>query len=182
MNYPDLLRDYYTRMDSRTRLRWGIGIASLLVLAIVLAGINTRVALLVKKRAVREADLAEMLVLKQRYQEANAGSQKLANRLAATRPDDSPAKIIDEIGIKGKGSQVKQVKGETRPGYVEDAAEARIDGLSANEAVNLVCRLEKGTRPVIIKEALIKTRFDDPSKLDLTLTIALLKPAPQGQK
>ena len=118
----------------------------------------------------------------QRYQEASAGAQKLANRMAATRSDDSPAKIIDEIGIKGKGSQVKQVKGETRPGYVEDAAEARIDGLSANEAVNLIYRLEKGTKPVIIKKALIKTRFDDPSRLDLTLTIALLKPAPQGQK
>ena len=182
MKYPDLLMDYYRQMDSRTRLRWGVGLACLLVLVLALSGINARVALLMKKRTVREADIADMLILKQRYQEANAGAQKLANRMAATRPDDSPAKLIDEIGIKGKGSQIRSVKGETRGGYVEDAAEVRIDGLSANEAVNLIYRLEKGAKPVIVKKTLIKTRFDDPAKLDLVLTIALLKPATQGQK
>lgn len=182
MKYLDLLRENFNRMESTTRLRWGIGLACCLLMLIFLTALNTRVALLMKKRGAREADIAEMLILKQRYLEANAGAQKLANRMAATRPDDSPAKIIDEIGIKGKGSQFKQVKGETRGGYTEDAAEARIDGLSGNEAVNLIFRLEKGSKPVIIKKALIKTRFDDPAKLDLTLTLALLKPAPQGQK
>jgi len=182
MKYLDLLMDTYNRMESRTRIRWGTGLAFLLLLAVILVGLNSRVALLVKKRAAREADIAEMLLLKQRYLDANAAAQKLANRMEATRPDDSPAKIIDEIGIKGKGSQFKQVKGETRGGYLEDAAEARIEGLTANEAINLVYRLEKGTRPVAIKKAVIKTRFDDPAKLDLTLTLALLKPAPLGQK
>jgi general secretion pathway protein M len=182
MKYPDLHIDTYNRMERRTRVRWGVGLAFLLLLAIILVGLNARVTLLVKKRAAREADIAEMILLKQRYHDANAAAQKLSNRMEATRPDDSPAKIIDEIGIKGKGSQFRQVKGETRGGYLEDAAEARIEGLTANEAVNLVYRLEKGTRPVAIKKAVIKTRFDDPAKLDLTLTLALLKPAPQGQK
>ncbi len=182
MRQLDLLIENYRAMESRTRLRWGIGIAAVLILALLYSAANARVAFLVKKRAARETDVAEMLVLKSRYQEASAGAQRLANRMAATRPDDSPAKIIDEIGIKGKGSQVKQVKGEERSGYVEDAAEVKLDGLSANEAVNLLYRLEKGGRPVVVKKALIKTRFDDPAKLDLTLTVALLKPAPQGRK
>jgi general secretion pathway protein M len=54
--------------------------------------------------------------------------------------------------------------------------------VTANEAVNLLHRLEKGSKPVVINKALIKSRFDDPSKLDLTLTIALLKSAPQGRQ
>jgi general secretion pathway protein M len=182
MNYLNLLKENFGRLDSKTRIRLGAGVAFLLVLAIILTGLNGRVALLKKKRASRENDLAEMMVLKQRYQEANAVAQNLANRMAATKADDSPAKIIDEIGIKGTGSQFKQIKGEPHAGYVEDAVEARIDGLTANEAVNLVYRLEQGSKPVVIKKALIKTRFDDPAKLDLTLTIALLKPAPKGQK
>jgi general secretion pathway protein M len=181
MSYLSLLMENVNRLDSRTRVRWGIGLACLLLLAILLTALNGRVALLAKKRTIREADLAEMMVLKHRFQEANTVSQQLTNRMAATRADDSPAKIIDEIGIKGKGSQFKQIKGESRSGYVEDAVEARIDGLSANEAVNLIYRLENGPKPVIIKKALIKTRFDDPTKLDLTLSIALLKPA-QGKK
>ena len=98
------------------------------------------------------------------------------------RPDDSPAKIVEEIGIKGRNSQIKPVKGAEIPGYVEDAADVKIEGLSANELANLLFRLEKGPRPVTVKKALIKQRFDDPAKLDLSLTIALIKPAPAGPR
>ena len=182
MNYLNLLREQYHRLDSRDRLRIGIGIAALLLLAILLTAANDRIGRLKKSLAAREAAVVEMLVLKQRYQEANAVAQRLTNRLAATRPDDSPAKLIEEIGIKGKGSQIKPLKGEERRGYLEDAAEIKMEGLSANEAVNLIYRLEKGAKPVLIKKALLKTRFDDPARLDLTLTVALLKAAPQGQR
>ncbi len=177
MSRHNLLREWYHRLSGQDRLRLGIGIAVLLFLAILLSTANDRIGGLRKKLAAREKDVAEMLVLKQRYLEASAVSQKLANRLSATRPDDSPAKLIEEIGIKGKSSQVKPVKGEEGNGFMEDAAEVRLEGVSANEAINLLYRLEKGTKPVVIKKALLKTRFDDPSRLDLTLTIALLKPA-----
>lgn len=169
-------------MDSRTRQRAGIGIAVLLAILVILSVINGRIDALERKRARREADVAEMMRLKLRYQEANVGAQRLANRLMATRPDDSPAKVVEEIGIKGRSSQIKPVKGDDIPGYVEDAAELKMEGLSANEAVNLIYRLEKGTRPVTVKKANIKQRFDDPSRLDLTLTIALIKPAPAGAR
>ena len=182
MKILDLLIEQYRAMESRTRLRWGVGIALLLILALLYSAANVRVALLLKKRTAREADVSEMLVLKQRFREASVDSQKLANRMASTRPDDSPAKLIDEIGIKGKSSQIRPLKGEERGGTIEDAAEVKLEGVSANEAVNLVFRLEKGNKPVVIKKALLKTRFDDPAKLDLTLTVALLKPAPQGRK
>ena len=182
MNYLRLLFEQYRNLDSATRLRWGIGIAAVLALAIILSAANTQIVRLTAKRAAREKDVAEMLILKQRYQVVKIGAQKVANRLAAVRPDDSPAKLIEEIGIKGKNSQIKPVKGDETPGYVDDAAEVKIDGLTTNETVNLLHRLEKGSRPVIIKKALLKTRFDDPSRLDLTLTIALLKAAPTGQR
>ena len=182
MKYLHLLIETYNNMDDKTRLRWGMGIAASLLLAVLLSTANSQVARLEKKRAAREADITEMLMLKFRFQEANAGAQKLANRLAATRPDDSPAKIIEEIGIKGKNTQIKPVKGEDMPGFVEDAAEVKIEGLTANEAVNLLFRLEKGAKPVTIKRALIKARFDDPAKLDLTLTVALIKAAQQGAR
>ncbi|MBJ6750784.1 general secretion pathway protein GspM [Geomonas anaerohicana] len=168
-------------LDQRTRQRIGIAIAVVLAIIVLLSAANSRISALEKKRAAREADIAEMMRLKLRYQEANQGAQRLANRLMATKPDDSPAKIVEEIGIKGRASQIKSVKGDDIPGYVEDAAELRMEGLSANEAVNLIYRLEKGARPVTVKKALIKQRFDDPSKLDLTLTIALIKPAPAGK-
>jgi general secretion pathway protein M len=169
-------------LDSRTRLRIGMFLAAFLVIVIGLSAINSRISALEKKRTSRESDVTEMMRLKLRYQAASAGAQRLTNRLLATKADDSPAKIIEEIGIKGRGSQIKPVKGEDIPGYVEDAADVKIEGLSANETANLLYRLEKGARPVTVKKALIKQRFDDPSKLDVSLTIALIKPAPAGTK
>jgi len=182
MKYLNVLAGWYHRLESRDRLRIGIGIALLLLLLIIISAANDRIDRLRKKLAAREAEVAEMLVLKQRFLEANSLAQKLANRLAATRPDDSPARVIDEIGIKGKSSQIRPIKVEERNGYLEDSAEVKIEGLTANEAVNLLFRLEHGNRPVIIKRSLLKARFDEPSRLDLALTIALLKPSLQGQR
>jgi len=182
MNYLNMLTEWYHRLESRDRLRLGIAIALLLLLAIIFSAANDRIDRLRKKLAGRETDVAEMLVLKQRYLEAHRVSQRFANRLSATRSDDSPARVIEEIGIKGKGSQIRPIKMEERGDFLEDVAEVKIDGLTTNEAVNLIFKLEKGSRPVIIKRALLKTRFDDPSHLDLSLTIALLKTARQGQR
>jgi general secretion pathway protein M len=182
MKYLDLLREHYGNMDQRTRLRWGIGIALGLLFLILFTTANERIAALEKKRKTREADLVEMMALKHRYLSAKITSQQFAGRLASTRADDSPAKIIEETGIKGKSSRITPLKVEARGGFIEDAAEVKIEGLSANESVNLLYRLEKGGRPILVKKANLKTRFDDPSRLDVTLTVALLKAAPQGQR
>jgi len=176
------LRDRFTAMEPAARLSIGGVIALLLLLTILYSTLHDQIRKLERKRVSREAALTEMMLLQQRHREASSGAQKLANRLSAVTTDDSPAKLLDEIGIKGKSTQIKPLKGEERPGFLEDAAEIRIEGLSANEAVNLLHRLEKGTKPVVIKHANLKTRYDDPAKLDLTLTIALLKPAPQEKR
>jgi general secretion pathway protein M len=167
-------------VDTRTRQRIGIVLAAVLIVLVGLSAMNSRISALEKKRAAREADVADMMRLKFRYQMASMVSQQLQGRLMATKPDDSPAKVIEEIGIKGRNSQIKPAKGDDIPGYQEDAADVKIEGLSANEATNLIYRIEKGTRPVTIKKAYIKQRFDDASKVDVSLTIALIKPAPAG--
>jgi len=180
--YLELLKEQYESLDQRTRLQWGIGIALILLVVILFTTLNGRISALEKKRKARENDLVEMMTLKQRFLTAKLSSQRFAGRLAGVRADDSPAKIIEEIGIKGKSSKITPLKSEERGGFTEDSAEVKLDGLTLNEAVNLLYRLEKGTRPVLVKKANLKTRFDDPALLDLTLTIALLKPAPKGQR
>lgn len=182
MKYLVLLSEWYHRLDLRDRIRIGSGIALTLLLLIILSAANDRIGRMKKKLTAREAELAEMMVLKVRFLEARDISQRLSNRLAATRPDDSPARIIEETGIRGKGVQIRPIKGEELGGLMEDAAEVRIDGVTANEAVNLIFRLEKGNRPVLIRKALLKTRFDDPSRLDLAMTIALLRPSAGGER
>jgi len=170
--------EYGGNLDPRTRLRWGVGIAGILFAIILLGAVNGRIAALEKKRRARETDLMEMMTLKQRFLSARLAAHRFGGRMPGGGGGDTPAGIIEEIGIKGKSSRITPVKGEDG----EDVAEVKLEGLTANEAVNLLYRLEKGGRPVVVKKANMKTRYDDPSRLDLILTIAVLKPAPQGQR
>ena len=140
-------------MDQRTRLHWGIGISLILLVIILFTTLNERITVLEKKRKARENDLVEMMTLKQRFLAAKLASQRFAGRLAGVRADDSPAKIIEEIGIKGKSSKITPLKSEERGGFTEDSAEVKLDGLSLNEAVNLLYRLEKGARPVLSQKS-----------------------------
>ena len=164
-------------LDRRSRLWAGYAVIALLAAALGWSALAAKTAALERKRAAREAVLKELLPLKVAYRAAKLSSDQLLGRMAALRSDDTLARIIEEIGIKGKGIKIVPLKTEERNGTVEEAADVRIEGVTANEAVNLVYRLEKGTRPVLLKKTNLRVRFDDPTRFDLAMTIALLKPA-----
>lgn len=172
-----ILREHWQELEPRYRLWCGYAVILLLGLALAWSALATKVNELENKRKAREAVLKELMPLKVAYQTAKSYADQSAGRMAALRPDDTPAKIVEEIGIKGKGLKVAPAKGDERPGFVEDAAEIKIDGLTSNELLNVLYRVELGSRPLIVKKGTIRGRFDDPSKLDLTLTVALIKPA-----
>ena len=172
------LADAWRSLDSRSRLRFGCALIALLAVVLGWSALAAKTSELERKRAARETVLKELLPLKVAYRSARSTADQLAGRLATLRPDDTPAKIIEEIGIRGKGVKITPLKGEERNGVIEDAADVRIEGVTANEMVNLIYRLEKGSRPMAVKKANLRVRFDDPSRFDLTMTIALLKPVP----
>lgn len=173
----ELFRDTWQGLDSKTRLWCGYGLILLLAAAVGWSLLSDKVKTLEKKRSAREATLKELLPLKIMYQTARQSSDRLNGQSASLRPDDSPAKIIDEIGIKGKSVKILPIKGEDRVGFTEDAADIRIEGVTVNEAVNLLYRLENGSRPLVIKKTNLRIRFDDPSRCDMGVVLALLKPA-----
>lgn len=176
------IRQYLSSFNELTpavRLRFGIGIATLLALALLYSYARDQVTGMERLRSASEREITELLSLKQRYAEAAAIARRTANLQVSVRPDDSPAKLIEDIGIKGKGLQVKPLKSDERGGFVEEVAEVKIDSLTPNEAVNLLYRLEYGAKPVTVRKATFKTRFEDPSRLDLAMTIALRKGALQ---
>jgi general secretion pathway protein M len=178
MRLPANLLEVWRDLDRRSRLWWGYALIVLLAVALGWSALAARTAGLERKRAAREAVLKELLPLRVAYRSAKMISDQQAGKMATLRPDDTLARIIEETGIKGKGVKIAPLKGEERNGVVEDTADVRIEGLTANETVNLVYRLEKGSRLVLLKKANLRVRFDDPSRFDLAMTVALLKPAP----
>ena len=178
----DKIRSKWQDLDGRSRLQIGYALIALLAVAVGWSALDARVRELEKKRASRETVLKELLPLKSAYRSARLSSDQLSGRLASLAPEESPAKIIEDIGIKGKSVKIVPLKGEERSGFIEDAADIRIENISFNEAINLLYRLEKGTRPIVIKKCNIRARFDDPSRSDLVIDMALLKPAPGQAK
>jgi general secretion pathway protein M len=174
--------DAWRTLDSRTRLRAGYLLIALLAIALLWSALAEKTAQLERKRTAREAVLKELLPLKLAYASAKQSADRLNGLLSGVRPDDSPARIIEEIGIRGKGVKVVPVKGEERGGILEDTADVRLEGLTANETINLLHRLEKGGRPLVLKKANLRVRFDDPARFDLILTLALLKRVPGTAK
>lgn len=166
-------------MNPKVRLGIGIGLAVFLAIAIVYTFALDQVKRMERLRTAKESEIAELMILSQRHHEAAAIALRGANLQASLRPEDSPAKLIEDIGIKGKSVQVKPLKTEERAGAIEEAAEIKIDSLTVNEAINLLYRLEYGNKPATIRRALIKSRFEDPSRLDLSLTVALRKGSSQ---
>jgi general secretion pathway protein M len=169
--------DIWRNMEQSSRLRAGYAVIALLALSMGWSTLVAQTTALERKRAARELVLKELLPLKVSYQSAKLSAGLLTGRMSGVRPDDTPAKIVEEIGIRGKGVKVVPVKGEEKNGTIEDAADVRIESVTANEAVNLIYQLEKGTRPVSLKKTNLRVRFDDPSRFDLTMVIALLKPS-----
>ena len=182
MRLLEIMRDRWQGFDGRTRLLCGYALILLLAATVGWSALSARVQALEKKRLARETVLKELLPLKSAYLSARQSSDQLRGRLASLRPDDSPAKILEDAGIKGKSVKIVPLKGEERSGFTEDAADIRIESLTFNEAVNLLYRLEKGGRPLVIKKCNLRVRFDDPSRCDLTLVLALLRPAPGQSK
>lgn len=177
MRLLEQIRLIWSNLDQKARLRVGFALIALLAAALAWSALAGKVAALEKKRIARESVLKELLPLKVAYRSARQASDQLNGRMASLRPDDSLAKIIEEIGIKGKGVKISPLKGEEHKGIIEDAADVRIEGLTFNEAVNLIYRLEKGSRPLVIRKCNLRVRFDDQSRCDLAMILALFKPA-----
>jgi general secretion pathway protein M len=182
MRLLDTLVYTWRNLERRDRLWCGYALICLLAVVTGWLALAAKTTELERKRTARESVLKELLPLKVTYRSAKLTADQLAGRMATLRSDDTPAKVIEEIGIRGKGVKITPLKGEVRGGAIEDAADVRIEGLTANEMVNLIYRLEKGSRPMTVKKVNLRVRFDDPARFDCAMTIVLLKPVPGPAK
>lgn len=173
------IKDQVSTLDTEIRRLVIIALSIVLLFFVCYGLLEKHLTTLERKLASREQTLKELMTLQQRYREISGEAQRLTNRLATVTTEDSPAAIIEQSGIVAKsGIQTKPLPKQEKSGSLEDSSEITLSGLSLNETVNLLHRLEYGSKPVAIRKALLRTRFSDPAKLDLTLTVGLLRPTP----
>jgi general secretion pathway protein M len=159
------------------------GAAAALILAltfVVLPGIS-RLRSNARAAAAAESDLAEVRRVRPELERAQRDArQKAALVQTAANAKESPlarlSSAIQEAGIPQAAFSVKS--GGTRDGefFREESFDVRMENLTYLEAVKAIQRLSGGNIPAVVRSALLKSRYEDPRYLDVTLRVGFLSP------
>jgi hypothetical protein len=79
---------------------------------------------------------------------------------------------FESLGMKAK--VIKPLEKNKVREYVEEDAEIEIQNLDLNSVVNLFYKIDSSPAPMKIKNAVLKTAFEDPNKFILKMTVSLI--------
>jgi type II secretory pathway component PulM len=167
--------------EKRVLVIGGIAAAALLILAFVVIPGISRIKSQARAVAAAEADLSEVRKARpeidriQRETAAKAGIVR-----AAANVKDAPlsriTSALQEAGIPQAALNIKSGGARDGERFREESFDVRIENLTYLEAVNTLQRLSAGSLPVTIRSATLKSRYDDPRYLDVTLRVGFLTP------
>jgi general secretion pathway protein M len=151
-------------------------IAVLFVLSLVLF----EVALSVKKeRNTLKSQEKELFVLAAQYSELKRTVDSVEGKKSLTKVAGIVQAVDEIFGSLGLNEKVKSVKsaGTKEKKYaVEEEADVSVEKVSMNELVNILYKIENAPMILSVKRTTIKSSFDNPSLLNITMTIGLITP------
>jgi len=167
--------------EKRVLVIGGASAAVLLILTFVLIPGVSRIKSQARAVAAAEADLAEVRKARPQIEriQKETGAKASIVRAAANVKDAPLSRItsaLQEAGIPQAALNIKS--GGTRDGelFREESFDIRIENLTYLEAVTTLQRLSSGSLPVAVRSASLKSRYDDPRYLDVTLRVGFLTP------
>ncbi len=172
-----MLRD----REKRVLLFGGAAAVVILILAFVVIPGASRIKSQARAVAAAEADLAEVRKARPEIEriKSETGAKAGIVRSAANVKDAPLSRItsaLQEAGIPQSALNIKS--GGMRNGdlFREESFDVRIENLTYLEAVKALQRLSAGSLPVAIRSATLKSRYDDPRYLDVTLRVGFFTP------
>ena len=172
-----MLRD----REKRFLVIGGAAAAVLLLLVFVLIPGVSRIKSQGRAVAAAESDLVEVRKARpeiERIQKETAARAGIVQSAANVK--DAPlsriTSALQEAGIPQAALNIKS--GGARDGelFREESFDVRIENLTYLEAVKTLQRLSAGTLPVAVHSVSLKSRYDDPRYLDVTLRVGFLTP------
>lgn len=148
---------------------WGIGIGTSRLRSL---GITAK---------VKEEEFKRFTGLKGIYLNKRISVDALERRLSSSQAKVPIVSTVEDIarhtGIKEKITTLKPMEERIIQGYLEKGLEIKIEGIDLNQAVNLLYKMENSQALIQIKGVTLKTRFDNPQLMDITLTVSSLERA-----
>lgn len=151
-------------------------VAVVIILCVVL--INVSVSLK-KRHAGLMAQQKELMQLREEYLDVKSRLDYTEGKKSLVKVEGI-AQAVDEVFRSiGLGQKVKSVKstGTWDKQYaVEEEAEVQVEKVTMNEMINIFYKIENGPMILAIKKAAMRTSFDSPTLLNVTMTLSLIKP------
>jgi len=155
-----------------------ISAAAVIILVVSVLLVTASLSLKKEGSALR-SQKEEMLPLREDFLELNKKISAIEGKKSLIKVEGIiPA--IDEIfrstGLAQKVKSVKPTATRDKKYALEEEADVEVEKVSMNELVNVLYRLENAPMVLLIKKARLKTSFEDPTLLNITMTIGLVKP------
>jgi hypothetical protein len=170
---PAYLREELSR---RSAYVW-IGV---LVLALITLMLVTNSALSKKERKLtqRQAELDGFYKMTTLYKKDMASIGYLREKLLLAGVEGSTGTVIEEIaaniGLQKKITSFKPLSEGLVNGYMEKGVQVEIEGVTLNQAVNLLYQIKGYKNLLLVRSFTMKSRFQSPEKLDITLEVILI--------
>jgi general secretion pathway protein M len=121
----------------------------------------------------------ELSLLKTEFQRLKGAVSSFEGKKSLMKVEGIVQAVDEVFGALGLNQKVKSVKpmGTRDKKYaVEEEAEVQVEKVSMNELVNIFYKIENVPLTLTIKKTVIKTSFDTPGLLNLTITVGLITP------
>lgn len=162
------------------REKWVLGgggaIALFLIVYFVLVGpIWERMEILDRLIPQKEREAREFAALKGEYLAVSQGIQEIERRLP-TANQFSPLSFLEETAAKNQIrpniAYIRPLAPQVHDPYRELPVEVKVENVTLARIVPFLAAVENAPFPVRIKRLAMKTRFSDPSLMDVTFLVS----------
>ncbi|OFV87279.1 MAG: hypothetical protein A3J75_08420 [Acidobacteria bacterium RBG_16_68_9] len=176
-----LIFNFYQRLSPRERLLVGLAGAAVLVISLyslVVEPLTEGRARMAARIAQRESELAEaqemrdtLLKLLQQFE---------ASQAVLARPDPSFSLFshieatVSQVVSRDRITSMNPGSKTLGNAYKEESVEFKLTGVSLEQLVDMLYRIEKGTRQLRVTRLQVKKRPRDPHSFDVTATVSII--------
>lgn len=169
--------------EKRILVFGGAAAAVILVLTFLVLPGFSRMKSNARATAAAESDLAEVRRARPELDRIQGEALRRAGLVqSAANSKESPVSqltsAIQAAGIPQSAVSVKSGGAKDGEFFREESFDVRMENLTYLEAVRVIQRLTAPASPTVVRSSLLKSRYDDPRYLDVTLRVGFLSPKP----
>lgn len=162
------------------RERWILGGGAvlglvLIVYSMLVGPILDRMAILDRLIPQKEKEAREFAALKGEYLSVSEGIQQIERRLPTTN-QFSPLSFLEETATKNQIrpniAYIRPLAPQLHDPYREIPVEVKVENVTLARMISFLSAVENAPYPIRIKRLTMKTRFSDPSLMDLTFLVS----------